>query len=112
FALYGEMGAGKTTFIKSIAKELGVNDETSSPTFGFVNEYRGKNDIKIYHFDHYRVESVDELMSIGFNEYLQSGNYCFIEWPEKAESFLPNNHVKISIIEESGTRIIDMKAAE
>lgn len=112
FALFGDMGVGKTTYIKAIAKELGVQEPTQSPTFGLVNEYLGKNRKKIYHFDLYRIESIDELLAIGFEEYLHSGHYCFIEWPEKVLDILPLDYVQINMNEHYGTRIIDMKAAE
>lgn len=86
--LYGTMGVGKTTLIKSLVKALGSNDEVSSPTFSIVNEYEIKND-KIYHFDLYRIKDLEEAYNFGFEEYLYSNNWVIIEWPEKIESILP-----------------------
>ena len=86
---YGAMGAGKTTLIKTLAKNLGVVDVTSSPTFSLINEYVTKTGELIYHFDFYRIESELEAYGFGAEEYLDSGNWCFIEWPEKVENLLP-----------------------
>lgn len=97
FALYGEMGAGKTTLIKEFAKLLHVTCLTSSPTFAIVNEYPCDHDNLIYHFDFYRINNIDEAVKIGFEDYLYSGYYCFIEWPEMVESLLPEDVVKIRI---------------
>jgi tRNA threonylcarbamoyladenosine biosynthesis protein TsaE len=105
---YGEMGAGKTTLIKSICKLLGVKSELSSPTFSIVNEYHTESEKKIFHFDLYRLKNTNELKDIGFEEYLFSGNYCFIEWPELALEFLDNVHLKISIEENKGVRNISV----
>jgi len=88
FALHGEMGAGKTTFVKSLGTALGVQDIIQSPTFSIVNEYQTSNNEKVYHFDFYRLEKLEEAYDIGYEHYLSSGNYCFIEWPEKVESLL------------------------
>jgi tRNA threonylcarbamoyladenosine biosynthesis protein TsaE len=96
FLFYGEMGAGKTTLIKSLCKYLGSNDNITSPTFAIVNEYTGKNG-SIYHFDFYRLKTQTEALDIGFEEYLYSGNYCFIEWPEKIPDLLPNKYISIKI---------------
>lgn len=94
---YGEMGSGKTTIIKEIATKLGVKDITNSPTFSLVNEYvTGKGD-RMYHFDFYRIEHEEEAFDIGFEEYLDSGNWCLIEWPEKVENLLPLDSVVIRI---------------
>ncbi len=94
---YGEMGSGKTTIIKEIAAKLGVKDLTNSPTFSLVNEYvTGKGD-RMYHFDFYRIEREEEAFDIGFEEYLDSGNWCLIEWPEKVENLLPLDSVVIRI---------------
>lgn len=90
------MGAGKTTLIKSLCKYLGSNDNITSPTFAIVNEYTGKNG-SIYHFDFYRLKTQTEALDIGFEEYLYSGNYCFIEWPEKIPDLLPNKYISIKI---------------
>lgn len=96
FIFEGDMGAGKTTFIKSLAKALGVNDVVSSPTFSIVNEYEGKDGI-IYHFDFYRLKNLQEAYDIGYEEYFYSENICLIEWPEKVEGLLPEHYVKIEI---------------
>ncbi len=85
-AFYGEMGAGKTTLIKEICLHLGVVENTSSPTFAIVNEYNGRE--KIYHFDLYRIKNLEELLAIGIEEYLDSGNYMFVEWPELLEPLM------------------------
>jgi tRNA threonylcarbamoyladenosine biosynthesis protein TsaE len=109
FLFYGEMGAGKTTFIKAIAKELGVAEETSSPTFGFVNEYTGSNKRPIFHFDCYRVKNQEDALSIGFQEYFDSGNFCLVEWPEMIPDFLPEHFVKVQIKEKDRVRVIEME---
>lgn len=93
---YGEMGAGKTTFIKAFCKVLGVEDNVSSPTFSIVNEYAYPEGI-IYHFDCYRLKNQTEALDLGMEEYLYSGNYCLIEWPEKIPDLLPENYLSISI---------------
>ncbi len=103
---YGEMGAGKTTFIKEICKELGVSESVTSPTYSIVNQYIGV-DIEVYHFDFYRLKNPYEALDIGLEEYLSSGNYCFIEWPEKIANLLPDNYVEINIsIEDNKQRNI------
>jgi tRNA threonylcarbamoyladenosine biosynthesis protein TsaE len=86
---YGDLGAGKTTLIKELCKQLGVTDAGSSPTFSLVNEYASENGEKLFHFDLYRLKNEQEIYDIGYEEYLFSGNYCFIEWPEKMEKLLP-----------------------
>ncbi|MEO8885598.1 MAG: tRNA (adenosine(37)-N6)-threonylcarbamoyltransferase complex ATPase subunit type 1 TsaE [Mucilaginibacter sp.] len=96
FLFYGDMGAGKTTLIKSLCDVLGSNDNITSPTFAIVNEYEGR-DSKIYHFDFYRLKNQNEALDIGCDEYFYSGNYCFIEWPEKIPGILPDNYVKVAI---------------
>ena len=93
---YGEMGSGKTTLIKEICRQLGVTDSMSSPTYGLVNEYNSPKG-KIYHFDLYRVKNLEECLDIGMEEYLYSGNYCLIEWPDIATSLYPENVVKVRI---------------
>ena len=94
---YGEMGVGKTTFIKALAKEIGVYEATSSPTFSLVNEYQTINSQVIYHFDFYRLNTEIEALDMGVDEYLYSGNWCFIEWAEKIPNLVPESHSVISI---------------
>ena len=96
FLFYGDMGAGKTTLIKSLCKQLGTSDNVTSPTFAIVNEYTGAKS-NIYHFDFYRLKNQSEAMDIGFEEYVYSGNYCFIEWPEKIPDLLPLHYVTVKI---------------
>lgn len=106
FGFYGEMGAGKTTLIKQMCNVLGVTDITSSPTFAIVNEYWTENDQLLYHFDFYRIDEPADATRIGFEEYLYSGNYCFIEWTEKVEEILQDDFVKVTIsrVDESSRR--------
>ena len=100
------MGAGKTTFIKAVCGELGSTDVITSPTFAIVNEYTAKN-LPIYHFDLYRIKKMEELYDIGADDYFYSGNPCFIEWPEMAESALPDETIKITIVpQDNGSRIV------
>ncbi len=94
---YGEMGSGKTTMIKEIAARLGVKDLTNSPTFSLVNEYITGEGDRMYHFDFYRIEREEEAFDMGFEEYLDSGEWCLIEWPEKVENLLPLDSVVIRI---------------
>ncbi len=103
----GDMGAGKTTFIQAICKEMGVEDAVQSPTFSIVNEYETSSHQTIYHFDCYRLKSVEEALDIGIEEYLYSGNYCFIEWAERITPLLPQEiaTIKIQEIEEKRRRI-------
>lgn len=96
---HGEMGAGKTTFIKQLAKELGVTEATSSPTFSLVNEYQTTNNQIVYHFDFYRLKHETEALDMGVDEYLYSGNWCFIEWAEQIPNLIPETHSIISIKE-------------
>ena len=93
---YGEMGVGKTTLIKEIAKQLGVKGVINSPTFALINEYEIKND-KIYHFDFYRINKEEEAMDIGIEDYFFSDHWCFIEWPQNISSLLPTKSVKIEL---------------
>ncbi len=93
----GNLGAGKTTFIKAICSRLGVSDLVSSPTFSIINEYRNKENIPVYHFDFYRMKTTQEAEDTGCVDYFFSGNYCFVEWPELAESLLPDDYVKVEI---------------
>lgn len=109
FAFYGKMGAGKTTFVKAICEELGVEDVITSPTFAIVNEYQStKTGGPIYHFDFYRIKKLDEVYDMGYEDYFYSGAPCFLEWPELIEEILPNDAVKVTITEqEDGTRIVE-----
>lgn len=110
FAFYGQMGAGKTTFIKALCEELGVEETISSPTFSIINEYKTNNDESIYHFDFYRIKNVEEAYDFGYEDYFYSGNICFIEWPELIEDILPPNLVKVTItLDESERRIIEVE---
>jgi len=97
FAFHGEMGAGKTTFIKSICTFLDVTDTVSSPTFAIVNEYLTSGSGTVYHFDLYRIKSWTELLEIGYEDYFFSGNYCLLEWPEKIVNLLPEETVHVTI---------------
>jgi len=101
FAFNGNMGAGKTTFIKSVCEELGVEDVINSPTFSIINEYRSETTGElIYHFDFYRINKINEAYDMGIEDYFYSGALCFIEWPEKIQELLPENAVFIDIIEQ------------
>lgn len=97
FAFYGDMGSGKTTLIKAISSQLGSEDDFSSPTYGIVNEYHTKSSEVIYHMDLYRLNSAEEALDAGVEEYLNSDAYCFIEWPQVVESLLPEDVVKLYI---------------
>ena len=128
YAFYGKMGAGKTTFIKAVCQELGVEDEVTSPTFAIVNEYSidkvqsskfkvqsskfkvqsSKFKVQcIYHLDFYRIKRLEEAYDIGFDDYIDSGNLCFIEWPELIEELLPEDAIRVEIEEtDNGSRIV------
>ncbi len=107
FALYGSMGAGKTTLIKEFCTALGVTEVVSSPTFSLVNEYSSGNDDPLFHFDFYRIKKIDEVYDIGYEEYFYSNKYCFIEWPELVSELLPEIYVYVLIEEsEDGSRTI------
>ena len=124
FCFYGDLGAGKTTLIKEICKQLGVTDSGSSPTFSLVNEYKtatpalkgGKSQSSplgaggdiIYHFDLYRLKNETEIYDIGYEDYIFSGSYCFIKWPEKIERLLPADRVNVKIDVKDGERIISL----
>ena len=97
FVFSGTLGSGKTTFIKYLCKRLGVKDGISSPTFSLVNEYECIDGSIIYHFDFYRIKDIQEAYDIGYEEYFYSGNYCFIEWPEKIPGLVPYDAVEIKI---------------
>ena len=106
FAFYGKMGAGKTTFVKAICEELGVEDVITSPTFAIVNEYEA-HDQSIFHFDFYRIKRLEEVYDMGYEDYFYSGSLCFIEWPELIEDLLPEDAVKVTITENTdGTRTV------
>jgi len=108
FAFHGEMGAGKTTFIKTICNCLTVTDTVSSPTFAIVNEYLSCDSGTVYHFDLYRIKSWTEMLEIGYEDYFSSGNYCLLEWPEKIVNLLPEEtvHVDIVVSADASTRTI------
>lgn len=110
FAFYGAMGAGKTTFIKAVCEELGVEDVINSPTFAIINEYRSETSGElIYHFDFYRINKLSEAENIGTSDYFYSGALCFIEWPEKIEELLPEDTVRVTIRENpDGSRDIEI----
>lgn len=115
FAFYGKMGAGKTTFVKAICEELGVDDVITSPTFAIINEYTLASapstltsDV-IYHFDFYRIKKLEEVYDMGYEDYFYSGALCFIEWPELIEEILPDDVVRVNISEqEDGSRVVSM----
>ena len=100
YAFRGEMGAGKTTFIKAVCEQLGVKDAVTSPTFAIVNEYASDFG-PVYHFDFYRIKNLGEVMDLGFDDYAYSGNFCLMEWPELIEDLLPDNTVNVHIAETS-----------
>ena len=110
FAFYGAMGAGKTTFIKAICRELGSSDYVTSPTFALINEYSTDNGSVIYHFDFYRIKKLEEAFDLGYEDYIYSGNYCLIEWPEMIEQLLPEGIVEVRICEtDNNSRLIEAK---
>ncbi len=109
FAFDGQMGAGKTTFIKKLVEEMGSTDVVNSPTFAIVNVYDVEQPYRgeVFHFDCYRLKDIREAMDLGAEEYLYSGNYCFIEWPEKIEPLLPEDTVWIKIVpQKNGDRLL------
>ena len=108
FAFYGTMGAGKTTLIKALCRALGSNDNITSPTFALINEYSTGQQSIIYHFDFYRIKKLEEAYDLGYEDYIYSGNYCFIEWPEMIEFLLPEGIVEVRIKEtENGARLVE-----
>ena len=100
FAFYGEMGVGKTTFLKELCREMEVEDEITSPTFAIVNEYYSKKYGQIFHFDFYRIDDLREVYDMGFEEYLESGAYIFMEWSEKIDHILPDGIAKVTITQD------------
>ena len=116
FAFYGKMGAGKTTFVKAICEELGVEDVITSPTFAIINEYSTNvqrstfNVQRIFHFDFYRIKKLEEVYDMGYEDYFYSGALCFIEWPELIEDILPEDAVRVSIEEQAdGSRLVTIE---
>lgn len=109
FAFYGKMGAGKTTFIKALCEELGVDDVITSPTFAIVNDYTSsKDDSHIFHFDFYRIKKLEEVYDMGYEDYFYSGSLCFIEWPELIEDILPGDAVKVTVTQnEDDGRVVE-----
>ena len=105
FAFYGMMGAGKTTFIKVISSFLGATDVVQSPSFSIINEYKTINGDSIFHFDFFRIRKTEEVFDIGYEDYIYSGAYCFIEWPELMEGLLPDDVVRVRINGENERRI-------
>lgn len=105
---YGEMGVGKTTFIKEICKNLLVDDNVSSPTFSIVNQYKTKQNKIIYHFDFYRLETEEEAYDMGYEEYFFQNDLCLIEWPEKIEGLIPEDIIKVILTKKGEQRIIEI----
>ena len=108
FLLYADMGVGKTTLIKALSLQLGVEEGVSSPTFSIVNEYTSRTNVKIYHFDFYRLKDEEEVFDLGFEDYLLQDAYCFIEWPERAPNLIKDDMVVIKIRLDGKKRIIEI----
>ena len=106
FAFFGKMGVGKTTLIKEICLQLGVEDNVCSPTFAIINVYNTREGDPVYHFDFYRLKNQDEAYDIGYEEYFYSGEYCFTEWTEKIEDLLPEHYVRVEIEENNELRTL------
>ncbi len=107
FAFYGKMGAGKTTFIQAICRALGSTDNVTSPTFALINEYMGREMNSIFHFDFYRIKAIEEAFDLGYEDYIYSGDYCLIEWPEMIEPLLPESLVEVKIdVQDDESRVI------
>ena len=106
------MGVGKTTLIKAICAELGVTQNVCSPTFAIINEYSDRHGEPVFHFDFYRLKTIDEAYDIGYEEYFYSGNYCFTEWTEKIEPLLPERYLRIEITEKQGVRTLSANIVE
>jgi tRNA threonylcarbamoyladenosine biosynthesis protein TsaE len=110
FAFYGSMGAGKTTIIKAICETLGAGNIVTSPTFTLVNEYKTSQGESLFHIDFYRIRKTEEVFDFGIEEYFSSGSYCFMEWPELIEEYLPAETVKVRItVDEEAHRILDIE---
>ena len=108
FAFYGQMGAGKTTFIRAVCMALGATDVVTSPTFTLINEYKTAAGNPIFHIDFYRIKKASEVFDFGIDEYFDSGNYCFMEWPELVEEYLPPETVKVRItVGDNNERILE-----
>ena len=112
YAFFGSMGVGKTTLIKELCRQLGVEDNVCSPTFAIVNQYALPDGEPVYHFDFYRLKNIDEAYDIGYEEYFYSGNYCFTEWTEKIEPLLPDHYLRINITETDGIRSLTAEIVE
>ncbi|MDX9772202.1 MAG: tRNA (adenosine(37)-N6)-threonylcarbamoyltransferase complex ATPase subunit type 1 TsaE [Bacteroidales bacterium] len=108
FAFYGQMGSGKTTFIKALCNELGVTDTVTSPTFTLINEYKRPGHLPVFHFDFYRIKKITEVLDFGIEEYFDSASPCFMEWPELIEPLLPAETMRVAItVAGSGSRVIE-----
>lgn len=105
-AFFGEMGAGKTTFIRALCRQLDVQENVSSPTFALVNEYHSSVADQLFHFDFYRINRPEEAVAMGVDEYFMSGHWCFVEWPEKILHLLPDNRIDVRIETSNNTRLI------
>lgn len=110
FAFFGKMGVGKTTLIKELCAQLGVEDNVCSPTFAIINEYSASDGESVYHFDFYRLKNLAEAYDLGYEEYFYSGCYCFTEWTEKVEELLPEQYVRVEIVETDGRRTLTAEA--
>jgi len=108
FAFYGQMGSGKTTFMKALCNELGVTDTVTSPTFTLINEYKRPGHLPVFHFDFYRIKKITEVLDFGIEEYFDSASPCFMEWPELIEPLLPAETMRVAItVAGSGSRVIE-----
>jgi len=112
FAFFGAMGVGKTTLIKELCAQLGVEQNVCSPTFAIINEYTERTGEPVYHFDFYRLKNINEAYDIGYEEYFYSGCYCFTEWTEKIESLLPDHYLRIDISEQEGRRTLQAQVID
>ena len=112
FAFFGKMGVGKTTLIKEMCQQLGVEDNVCSPTFAIINAYSTSEGEPVYPFDFYRLKSAEEAYDIGYEEYFSSGDYCFTEWTEKIEELLPERYVRVEITEQDGRRTLNAEIIE